>query len=103
MSRKDELLSIFKDVDKTTYTLVINLVEDVVFLEIQLESLRKYPFIKVHPKNPQLQKPTVASKQYKELLQQYNNIVKLLCSLLHKDDESETESPLRKYMKRFNN
>ena len=102
MSRKDDLIKIFENVDPATKSLVIKLIDDAVFLETQLESLRKYPFIKIHPKQPEIQKPTVASKQYKELLQQYNNIVKLLCSILHKDDSEEGASPLREYMKRFN-
>lgn len=100
MERKEELLNVFKNVDESKKTIVIPLIDDVVFIESQLEKLKKLPFIKVHPTNPELQKPTAAGKQYKELLQQYNNCIKILIGTVSKG-EIEEESPLRAYLKRY--
>lgn len=46
------------------------------FLETRLKELKKLPFIRINPKDESQQKATPASKQYKELLQQYINLVK---------------------------
>lgn len=71
------------------------------FLEDQLEELRKVPHIKYHPKNPSIQKRTEAGKLYKEYLQQYNNLVKSLSSILIKNDIDIEESPLRAYFNKL--
>lgn len=98
MSRKDELLKCFKDSE--ALPVVTPLIDDVVFIENQLKELKQLPFIRVNPNNPADQKATPASKQYKELLQQYNNCIKILAGLIHKEDGSG-ESPLREYLKRL--
>jgi hypothetical protein len=72
-----------------------NLLQEKEFLEGQLTELRKLPFIKVDPNNPLRQKTTPAGKQYKELLQQYINVVKALEKL--SINESDT-SPLREWL-----
>lgn len=95
-NRKQELIAIFDQVEDTK-GIILPMIDDVVFLEGQLEELRKLPFIKVNPKDPSQQKPTPAAKQYKELLQQYNNCVKILTSILRKDIPEE-ESPLRAFI-----
>ena len=94
--RKQELLKIFDQVEDTK-GIILPMIDDVVFLEEQLEALRKLPFIKVHPEYPEIQKPTAAAKQYKELLQQYNNCIKILTGILRKDAPEE-ESPLRAFI-----
>ena len=96
MSRKEELLKIFDQVDDSK-NIIAPLIDDVVFLEEQLQELRKLPFIRVHPQYPDIQKATPAAKQYKELLQQYNNCVKILTGILRKD-AAEEESPLRAFI-----
>lgn len=98
MTRKEELLKVFENIESEKKTLVAQVIEEVVFLEEQLVELKKYPFIKFHPTDPSLQKPTVAGKQYKELLQQYNNSIKLLHSVLNKNEAGE-ESPLREFLR----
>ncbi len=72
-----------------------SLLEEKAFLETQLEELRKLPFIKVNPKNPVQQKTTPAGKQYKELLQQYINLIKALEKLSENENEI---SPLREWL-----
>lgn len=99
MDRKEQLLEIFKDKD---ITLIETVIEDVIFLEKSLNKLREMPFISVNPNNSAQQKATAASKQYKELLQQYNNCIKILIKF-NGADEGDKESPLRKWVnERFN-
>ena len=97
MNRKDELLKIFEDTEEAG-DIVRPLIEDVVWLEGQLEVLRKLPMIQVNPNNLAQQRATPAQKMYKEYLQQYNNCIKTLTSVLRKDG-AEEESPLRAYIK----
>ena len=96
MDRKERLMSHLCGTDEDKI-IIEPVVDEMVFLENQLDSLRKLPFIKVHPQYPDLQKSTPAQKQYKELLQQYMNIVRILSK---KDDNTdEGVSPLREWVK----
>ena len=90
-TREKELLSLI-DHDK----LLIPLISDMVNLEEQLTYLRTLPKIKVHPKDPSRQKATPAAKLYKEALQQYTNILRILMRATG-TDEGDEESPLRKW------
>lgn len=92
MSRKEELLKLIED-----DTTLIPLVDEMVYLEEELDRLRELPKIKVHPKDPTKQKTTPAAKMYKEFLQQYTNVVKVLLRAT-RGDEVEEESPLRRWM-----
>ena len=96
MNRKQELLKIFEQVEDTK-GIILPMIDDVVFLEQQLDELRKLPFIRVNPKDTSMQKTTPAAKQYKELLQQYNNCIKILTGILRKDSPEE-DSPLRAFI-----
>lgn len=98
MNRKEELIKCFTDAE--ALPIVTPLIDDVVFIESQLAELKKLPFIRVNPNNPADQKATPAAKQYKELLQQYNNCIKILAGLIRKED-GYGESPLREYLKRL--
>ena len=96
MNRKKELTNVFKGLDEQN--IIRPMIDDVVFLEDQLKELKKLPFIRVNPDNPEEQKPTAAAKQYKEFLQQYNNCIKILISVLNKNEVVE-DSPLRQFLK----
>ena len=102
MSREKELEKIINGVDENKRDLIKPLIEDVLFLESQLTKLKTYPFLRVNKDNPELQKVTPASKQYKELLQQYSNAIKLISSLMGQSTGDE-QSELRKYLERFKN
>ena len=98
--RKKALLEIINKAGSQNDIKAIQLVEEIVFLEEQLKELKKLPFISVNPKNPAQQKATPASKQYKELLQQYNNSLRLLLRLSGDIGENtEEESPLRRWIR----
>ena len=91
MSRRTELLS-YIDND----IVLVPLVNDMLDLEKQLDYLRTLPKIKVHPKDPTKQKATPAAKLYKECLQQYTNIVRIMLRATGTDMDDE-DSPLRKW------
>lgn len=95
MDRRSELLKILKDSNESS---ISPLVDEILYLEEQLEMLRKLPKIRVNPQNPEQQKATPAAKLYKEYLQQYLNAIKVLCKATG-TDESNEESPLRKWVK----
>lgn len=92
--RKKELLELVEE--NATF---VPLIDDMVHLEEQLDHLRSLPKIKVHPKDPSLQKVTPAAKLYKELLQQYTNIVRIMMKATGIEDIEE-DSPLRQWVKK---
>lgn len=92
MDRKKELLKTIEN-DIT----LIPLVTEMIYLEKQLDELRDLPKIKIHPTDSTKQKTTPAAKLYKEYLQQYTNIVRILLRKTGIDVDDE-ESPLRKWM-----
>lgn len=95
MDRYEELMGAVcqDDADRTTYG---PLVQKAVLLEKKMEYLESLPHIKVDPKDPSRQKVLPAHRQYKELLQQYANIIRVLGRVTVEDD-STAESPLRKW------
>lgn len=100
MDRKQELLTLIQKSGADNDIKATQLIEEIVFIEEQLIDLKKLPFINTNPKNPMQQKATPAAKQYKELLQQYNNSLRLLLRLSGDlGGESEEESPLRQWAK----
>lgn len=94
MERREELLKLVNDSNRVT---VLPLIDKMLFLENQLEQLEKLPMIKVNPENPMQQKATPAAKLYKEFLQQYTNVVKVISRATGEENERE-ESPLRKWV-----
>lgn len=98
MSRRDELINI---IPEDSLELVKSVIDDVCYLETQLQILKQLPFIEVNPKNPMKQRSTPAAKQYKEFLQQYINCIKMIESVIYRDKRLEgeqvEESPLRKW------
>lgn len=92
MNRKEELL---KSVNDST---LAPLIDKLLFIEGQLENLEKLPMIKVNPNNPEQQKATPAAKIYKEFLQQYTNVIKVISHAVG-DENNEEDSPLRRWAK----
>lgn len=97
MERLDKLKKIFSNIDDSAKEVIFPMLEQVEFLEMQLKTLKELPFIEVSRKNPAMQRPTAASKQYKELMQQYNACIKTLLTALSRNG-GEEESPLRSYL-----
>lgn len=99
MNRSEELKKIICKDGTDNEIKAAQLIDEIIFIEEQLIELKKLPFISVNPKNPLQQKSTAAAKLYKEILQQYNNSLKLLFRLAGDMGESEEDSPLRKWVK----
>lgn len=76
----------------------VPLVEEMIYLEKELEKLRDLPKILVNSKDESKQKPTPAGKMYKEYLQQYINIIKALAKS-GADENAEADSPLDKWLR----
>lgn len=98
MNRKEDLTKLCGSLDESTQKIIVKIIEEICFLETQLDELRKLPFIEINPRNPKQQRATPASKLYKEMLQQYNGCIKVLLSASGKSETAE-ESPLRQYLK----
>lgn len=96
--RAQELLEIITAEDPKNKSKAVQLVEEIAFMEENLRELKKHPFIATNPKNPAQQKSTPAAKLYKEILQQYNNSLRILMKMTG-DAENQEESPLRKWVK----
>ncbi len=96
MTRREKLDEIFKDIDENVKELINPLLDDIVFLEEQMEKLKKIPFIQVHPNNLNKQKVTKAAKLYKEHSQSYMNAIRILGSLLNKQDTSAQNELLKR-------
>lgn len=99
MGRKEELLKLICKNGADNDIKATQLIDEIIFIEEQLVYLKTLPFININPKNPMQQKTTPAAKQYKELLQQYNNSLRLLFRLSGELGESEEESPLRQWLR----
>ena len=94
MTRRDELMKILNEANNS---IVSPLIDEILYLETQLNFLRGLPKIRVNPADNSQQKTTPAAKLYKEYLQQYLNAIKLLSGITKTDVDSE-ESPLRKWV-----
>lgn len=95
MGRRETLLEIVQK-NKEIAPVLEPMIEEMLFLEPQLDELKKLPFLRVHPDKPWLQKATPAAKQYKELLQQYINVVKAVQRELQSGEEDTC--PLQEWL-----
>lgn len=101
MNRSEELRQIFKDFDETKFKVVEPLIDEALYLEEQMLSLKQYPFIKSREYKGEIQtKVTAAGKQYREYLQTYTNIIDKLCRMLGKV-EGDEDSPLRDFFNKM--
>lgn len=91
MTREEELRALVGD-----DPLLGHVVGEMLELEKQMDYLRTLPKIKVHPNDPSRQRATPAAKLYKESLQQYTNIIRILMRATGTDIDDD-ESPLRKW------
>lgn len=66
------------------------LVEDLLYLDDRIAELKKLPFIRVHPTNKAMQKPTEAAKQCKELIALRCTIARTLAGMVQAGDGNGT-------------
>lgn len=99
VDRREEMAEIFQNLDPEKLKLVTPLIDQIIFLENQINYLMTLPFIVVKEGEPKKQRATPAYRQYKELSQTYINALKVVNGALGiKSDKVET--PLRKYMEK---
>ena len=101
MTRKEEILKYIRENRPNEVNFLSPLIDDVVFLEDRLKELRNLPLIEIHSVDKTKQRATQSAKLYKELLQQYNNCVKIII-MKSSGDDSEEDSPLREFMRKKN-
>jgi len=92
--RYQELEKLIKTLPEQQQVLGISLISELIFIESNLKYLKTLPFICVNPKNNQQQKQTDASKQYKDMSNNYNNTLKTLVQILKQTEEVEELIPL---------
>lgn len=93
MTRKEELYQLVGG-----NIVLTKVIDEMLIVEARLDELKKLPFIKVHPTDPTKQKATPAARLYKESLQQYVNLVRILMKATGTEEHDE-ESPLRKWFR----
>lgn len=99
MTRKQQLQQIIYKSGTDNEAKTSQLIDEIIFIEEQLAKLKELPFIVHNPQKPSVQKTTPAARQYKDLLQQYNACLRLLFRITGEMDNTEEESPLRKWLK----
>jgi hypothetical protein len=84
-----KLRELFKEVDPSKAQLVEGLIEDAAFLRAEnaqlRETLKESGMVLVHPKNPNLQKPVEAARQYLKNINSYAVVIKALNGVLSKN------------------
>lgn len=100
MEREEELKKYLCTEENKVLTEPI--ISEFAFLEERLGQLKQLPFIQVKKDDQSKQRATPAAKMYKELLQQYTNIMKVL-QKYDNSEGAEEESPLRKWVKKHAN
>lgn len=95
-----DYMALLEPLDESEKKMLEGTVRELVFMEQKMVEYKKLPFISVHPRNPALQKSTVAAKLYKETSAGYMNAVRVLLSALNKVDES-AENELLKKLEQF--
>lgn len=101
MSRREDLIEIFKNVNEDKKQLVLKLIDEVVFLENKIKEVKGFPLYRISKDTGRVY-PLDNLKIYKELSNQYNLDIKTLATFLNKNSDSEL-SPLEKFLESQNN
>lgn len=100
MTRYEELENVLKDVKEPKKSFILSLLKDFVWLEDQINELRKYPRYIINPHDPRQQRKLEVHNMLKDFQAQKNDIAtKILRSL---DAGVEEESTLAKLLAEFN-
>lgn len=98
--RKKELSKMVDSINSDAVkSLVLPLIDEMLYLENELDKVKQLPFISYNKTNRAIQKILPAQKVYTSLMQQYNNIVKNLSNIMIKQGVKNT-SPLRAYLEK---
>lgn len=97
--RYQELANTINGLDESKKVFVLSLLKDFVFIEEQIDELRKYPRFKINPKNLEQQIKLPVHEMLKDYQAQKNDIVTKILRTL--DNEKIDESPLLKLIARI--
>lgn len=100
MTRFEELAKYLIDVDDGKKSFLLALLSDFVYLEEQIEKLKKYPRYIVNPDDPRKQKKLPVHDILKDLQAQKTDITTKILRTL--DGEAGEDSALVKALSRFN-
>ena len=98
--RKSQFEHIFRAVDEDEREFVSRLIDECVWYEERMSELRELPLIAVHPRRPEFQRVTAASRLYKEIATSYMNAMRILLNVLRKV-ESSAQDELLERLKEF--
>lgn len=102
MTRYEELKSKLTEVKEPKRSYILSLLKDFVWLEEQIEELRKYPRYIVNPNDPRQQKKLEVHNMLKDYQAQKNDIVTKILRTLDNDKLGEG-SKLLQALAEFNN
>ena len=100
MTRYEELESKLTEVKEPKRSFILSLLKDFVWLEEQIEVLRKYPRYKINPADPTQQIKLEVHSMLKDFQAQKNDIATKILRTL--DIDATEESPLLKALAQFN-
>jgi regulator of replication initiation timing len=100
-TERTKLTTIFAEVELGKRQLVEGLIEDAALLRAENHDLRqilqKTGMVKLHPQNPDIQKPVEAAKQYRQNVNSYAVVIKTLNGVLSKNLMGEEDDELGEY------
>lgn len=99
MARFEELEGVLTEVKEPKRSFILSLLKDFVWLEEQIEHLRKYPRYKINPKDHTQQKKLEVHNMIKDLQAQKNDIATKILRAL--DNTMVEDSPLLKALAEF--
>lgn len=95
------LREVFQKIDPEKAELVDGLIQDAAFLKAENRVLRQTlevtGMVKIHPSNPDLQKPVEAARQYLKNVNSYAVIIKTLNGILNKNMLDDDDDDLADY------
>ena len=95
MTRADDIRALYDD---ETLILIGPLIDELIFVESQIDALKKEPMIRYHPTNRAIQKATPSARLYRDMLAKQSDIIRILASILKKSGSESESSPLREYL-----
>lgn len=101
---KNRFNKLFKQLDKPTFSLVQNLINELAFMSVTLEENRQYieefgvKEIYMNGKGQFGYKESVESKNYNAMIKNYTNVVKQLVDFLPKEEKKSVGEDLLKFI-----
>ena len=99
MKRYEEFASKLDGIKEPKKSFILSLLKDFIWLDEQIEDLRKYPRYKIHPDDPTMQIKLEVHSMIKDFQAQKNDIATKILRTL--DNEGEGESKLLTLLRSF--